>query len=72
MRAQIARAFKNERAFAQIMGLFKEVEARSDSELCGGGVLVVPAQMSVEDWKKAAEAQQAPFRDGSFYRKNNI
>jgi len=67
MHAQIGRASKTDRAFAQVLSCLDRIEELRAEDHPHGGLLIVPAQMSMEDWEEVAKEQQRKFRDGSFY-----
>jgi hypothetical protein len=62
MRSQIGRAMKSDRAYAEMISFLEKVDADLANDNFQGGVLVVPAQLSLDDWKVAAEEQQRKYR----------
>jgi hypothetical protein len=59
---QLNKAFQNPRAFDQVMKLLTDLNKTSASQGYSG-VLVVPQQLSVEDWEVVAEENQRKHRN---------
>lgn len=63
--AAFARAIKGDTATLRILVGMMEKKSAKQCE-CGGGVLVVPGKMPINEWSAAAALQQAGYREASY------
>ena len=61
-RAQVQRAFKSDQGFKELMKLVDRFFPQLAPDHVCGGVIVVPAQMPVDEWEKWAGERQAKYR----------
>lgn len=63
--AAFARAIKGDTATLRILVNMMEKKDTKQCQ-CGGGVLVVPGTMPIDEWSAAAALQQAGYREASY------